>query len=379
MASAGAAYGMGLTWAILLSCIFTYILIVAFGRYTIVTGDTALLSFKNNFGKIPAVFVLVILIFTEMISSVGVMAVVTESVKEWSRPLTESGEGFNTIVMAALFAMILVFFLFNGRYNFIEKILTLFVALMGVSFILTAFMVIPDASSVIQGLIPSIPEEANAGLLIAGMVGTTMGGVLYVTRSVTVKQKNWTMKDLKIEKRDALISAFIMFILSVAVMAAAAGTLFPAGLRVENAIDMIKTLEPLAGRFAISVFVGGIVCAGLSSLFPHYLLVPLLLSDYKEEPLDLTKKRNKAIIIFYASLGMVVPIFGGRPVLIMIISQAFALIITPLILILMWILLNKKGLMGDYKPGIWMNSIYGIITLFTIYMALVGIIGIAGL
>jgi manganese transport protein len=379
MASAGAAYGMGLTWAILLSCIFTYILIVAFGRYTIVTGDTALLSFKNNFGKIPAVFVLVMLIFTEMISSVGVMAVVTESVKEWSRPLTESGEGFNTIVMAALFAMILVFFLFNGRYNFIEKILTLFVALMGVSFILTAFMVIPDASSVIQGLIPSIPEEANAGLLIAGMVGTTMGGVLYVTRSVTVKQKNWTMKDLKIEKRDAFISAFIMFILSVAVMAAAAGTLFPAGLRVENAIDMIKTLEPLAGRFAISVFVGGIVCAGLSSLFPHYLLVPLLLSDYKEEPLDLTKKRNKAIIIFYASLGMVVPIFGGRPVLIMIISQAFALIITPLILILMWILLNKKGLMGDYKPGIWMNSIYGIITLFTIYMALVGIIGIAGL
>lgn len=379
MASAGADFGMGLTWTVLLSCIFTFILLIAFGRFTLITGETALLSFKKHFGKTPAIFVLLTIIFSEMVSSIGVMAVVTESVNEWSKPLTPSGEGISTIILAAAFAGILVLFLFNGRYSFIEKILTLFVALMGICFLLTAFMVIPDASAVISGLIPSIPQEADSAILIAGMVGTTMGGVLYITRSVTVKQKGWNVNDLKLEKRDALISSLLMFILSIAVMAAAAGTLHPMGLRVDNAIDMIKTLEPLAGRFAISIFVAGIVCAGLSSLFPHYILVPLLLSDYKEEQLDLAKPFYKAVILFYASLGLIVPIFGGRPVFIMILSQAFALIVTPLVLILMMILLNKKELMGKYKATPVQNIIYSIIILFTIYMAIIGISGIAGM
>lgn len=376
MASAGASHGMILTWAVLISCIFTYILVVTFGRYTVITGESALQSFKKYFGKGTAGFVLVVLIFSEMVSSIGVMAIVTDVVREWSRPLTASDEGFNTIVLTLIFGGTLVLLLFNGKYNFIEKILSVFVALMGICFILTTFMVIPDAGTVISGLIPSIPEEANAGLIVAGMIGTTMGGILYVTRSITVKQKNWGVADLKLEKRDAMVSSVLMFLLSIAIMAAAAGTLHPRGLHVENAIDMIKLLEPLAGRFAISVFVAGIVCAGLSSLFPHYMLVPLLLADYNNEEFNLSKPRNRAIVIFYATLGLVVPIFGGRPVVIMIASQALALIITPLIIILMQILQNRSEIMGNYKMSKAINAVLILISAFTVYMAAVGILGI---
>lgn len=376
MASAGASYGMILTWAVLISCIFTYILIVTFGRYTIVTGESSLQSFKKHFGKKVAGFVLGILIFTEMVSSIGVMAIVTDVVREWSAPLTSSGEGFSTIILTILFGTMMVFFLFNGKYNFIEKILTIFVTLMGLSFILTTFMVIPEPSVVIKGLIPSIPDEVNAGLIVAGMIGTTMGGILYVTRSITIKQKKWDVSKLKLEKRDAFVSSLLMFLLSIAIMASAAGTLYPKGLHVENAIDMIKLLEPIAGRFAISIFVAGIVCAGLSSLFPHYMLVPLLLADYKNEEFNLSKWRNRGIIIFYAALGLVVPIFGGRPVLVMIASQVLALIVTPLILILMQILQNKEGVMGKYKPTKTMNVVLFVIAGFTVVMAVIGLIGI---
>ncbi len=376
MASAGAAYGMTLTWTVLLSCVFTYILFIVFSRYTLATGESALYSFRKHFGNIPAGFILVIILFSEMVSSIGLMAVICQCVQEWSRPLTASHEGFNTIILAAIFAVGALILLFMGRYTFVEKILTFFVVLMGISFILTNFMVIPDAGTVIRGLIPSIPKETNAAVLIAGMIGTTMGGVIYVTRSIVIKEKGWSIKDLKIEKRDALISSSIMFVLSIAVMIAAAGTLYPLGIRVENAIDMIKTLEPLAGRFAISIFVVGIVCAGLSSLFPHYMLIPLFLSDFLNEKLDLKKPRNRTIMVFYASLGLVVPLFGGRPVAVMITTQAVTLIITPLVLILMFILMNKKDLMGEYKPSLWLNIIYIIITLFTIYMSIIGAIGI---
>ena len=379
MASAGASHGMMLTWAVLISCVFTYFLIVAFGKFTIVTGKTALESFKENFGKGVSIFVLATIVFTEMVSSIGVMSIVTDVIKEWSRPLTSSGDGFNTIILALLLGSIMVFTLLNGKYSLIEKILTLFVTLMGISFLLTSFMVIPDAASIISGLIPNIPQDANASLIVTGMIGTTMGGVLYVVRSVTVKQKNWSIEDLKFERRDALISSGLMFVLSIAVMASAAGTLYPKGLHIENAIDMIRLLEPLAGRFAISVFVAGIVCAGLSSLYPHYMLVPLLLADYNNEKLDFKKWRNRLIVIFYASLGMVVPIFGGRPVLVMIASQAFTLVITPIIIILMLILINKKSIMGEYKVSTAMNIVLGIIFIFSVIMSGVGAVSLVEL
>lgn len=377
MASAGAEYGMTLSWAVLVSCLFTYFLIVTFGRYTIVTGKTALQSFRDNFGKPYALTVLWALIISEMVSSVGVMAVVSDVIREWSRPLTASGEGFNTIIITIVLAAIIVILLFNGRYSVIEKILALFVGLMGLSFVLSSFMVIEDPVTVIEGIIPRIPGGTNVGLIVAGMIGTTMGGILYVVRSSTVKEKGWQLSDLKNEKKDATVSAGLMFILSIAIMAAAAGTMYVEGLKVENVIDMVKLLEPLAGRFAVSIFVTGIVAAGLSSLFPHYMLVPLLLSDYKNEKVDFSKLSNRGIVLFYAALGLTVPIFGGRPVFVMIMSQALALFVTPLVLILMWIQVNKKDQMGEYKATISSNVIFALVTAFTIGMTIVGIIGLS--
>ena len=378
MASAGANYGMSLSWAVLISCIFTYILIVTFGQYTLVTGKSAIQSFRENIGDGWAKAVLWLLIISEMVGSVGVMAIVTQVINEWSKPLTASGEGFNTILIAIFIAGFMVLLLFNGKYSVIEKILVVFVTLMGLSFVLTSFMVITDPYEVIKGLIPNIPKETNAGLIIAGMIGTTMGGVLYVVRSITVKEKKWNISNLKLEKRDAKVSVILMFVLSAAIMAAAAGTLHLKGLHVNNAIDMVNLLEPIAGRFAVSIFVAGIVAAGLSSLFPHYMLVPLLLADYRNKPLNLSTTQNRLIIIFYASLGLFVPVFGGRPVIVMIASQALAIIGTPLVLILMWILINRKKDLGKYSASISKNIIYGIIVLFTVYMAILGIVGIMG-
>lgn len=379
MAATGAEYGMVLVWPLLLSCIFTFFLIIAFGRYTAVTGDTALFSYKKYFGRGTALFVLVALLLSEYASSMGVMAIVTQVVQEWSRPLTPSGEGLNTVVMTIVFGSILYAIFWNGAYRFFEKILALFVGLMGLSFVLTMFMVQPDPAEVLAGLIPRIPQGSNAPLLIAGMVGTTMGGVLYVVRSILVKEKGWSAADLHIERRDALISVVVMFVLSVAIMISAAGTLHPRGLLVENAIDMVRLLEPLAGRFAISVFVAGIVCAGLSSLFPIAILGPWLLADYNNVPRNLKSTQSRLIVASVLALGLVVPIFGGRPVLVMIVSQALLTLATPLIIILMIILVNRESIMGDHRPTLAMNVMLGIIFAFSLAMAGIGVIGLAGL
>jgi Mn2+/Fe2+ NRAMP family transporter len=149
-------------------------------------------------------------------------------------------------------------------------------------------------------------------------------------------------------------------------------------LKVDNAIDMVKLLEPLAGRFAISIFVAGIVSAGLSSLFPHLLLAPWFFADITNRPRNMKLPLNRGIALFTTSLGFVVPIFGGRPVSVMIISQALAAIATPVIVLLMLILQNKAGVMGDHKPGVGFNIVMIVIFIFTVFMAITGFIGIGG-
>jgi manganese transport protein len=379
MASAGASHGLSLIWAVLISCIFTYILIITFGQYTLITGQTTLQSFKSNFGPKTAQIVLWSLIISEMVSSIGVMAIVSEVIHEYSKYFTASGEGLNTILITLVLATLVVGLLFNGRYSLIEKMLMVFVTVMGLGFLLSSILIINNPVEVLTGMIPRIPSGTNAGLIVAGMIGTTMGGVLYVIRSVTIKEKEWNISHLKMEKKDAFVSASLMFLLSAAIMAAAAGTLHPLGLKVDNAIDMVKLLEPLAGPFAISLFVVGLVAAGLSSLFPHYMLVPMLLSDYRNEKLNLSTTKNRSIIIFYAVLGLVVPVFGGRPVMVMIVSQALALLATPAILILMWIQINKKEVLGEHAAGLKRNVMIALITVFTLIICVIGFLGIMDL
>ncbi|MBO6524675.1 MAG: divalent metal cation transporter [Balneolaceae bacterium] len=379
MASTGAEYGMTLTLPLLLSCIFTYILIVVFGKYTLVTGDTVIFSYKKHFGKSAGLFVLVALIFTEAVGSVGVMAIVTQVTQEWTRPLTESGNGIDPLYSTFGYGVILYALLWNGKQNFFEKVLAVFVGVMGLSFLVTMFMVIPEPAQVISGVFSGIPNETGAFLLVASMVGTTMGAVIYVVRSVLIKGKGWGMEQLPLEKRDAKISAVIMFVLSISVMAAAAGTMYQEGIKVDNAIDMVKLLEPFAGRFAITIFVGGILAAGLSSLFPHIMLAPMLLADYKGENPDFQSKTNRLISLGIILLSFTVPLFGGRPVFIMILSQVFIATVTPIVILLMFILMNKKQVVGEHTLSPIKNLLVGLILIFSIIMAVLGLIGIFSL
>ena len=377
MASAGSEYGMSLTWALVLSCIFTYVMVVAASRYTMQTGDTLMWSFRRHFGRPVTLFIIVSLLAGEVMSSMGLMGVSVEVLREWSRPLTADGEGFNQVVMAVIFAILLGVLCWQGRQDFFEKILCVFVALMGVSFIATMFVVIPEPRTILEGLKPSIPQGGNSFMVVASMVGTTMGAILYVARSVMVKDKGWTMADMSIQRRDALVSVVLMFVLSFAVMACAAGAM--RGEHIENAIQMVGLVRPIAGRFATALFVSGIVSAALSSLFPILLLAPWLVSDYRGVPNDVTTPLSR-VLIYTVLLGtLVVPVFGARPVKVVLISQTLTIIATPLVVLFLTLLLNNRKVMAAHRPGWLENTLFALIFLFTLMMAVVGMKGLTQL
>src|SRR6056297_3053631 len=61
MSKAGSQFGAELLWVLALSCFFSWLLMEAYGRYAVVTGDTVIHSFKTKlkFGKFFAVLAVV--------------------------------------------------------------------------------------------------------------------------------------------------------------------------------------------------------------------------------------------------------------------------------------------------------------------------------
>ena len=298
----------------------------------------------------------------------GVMAVVAEVIQEWTRYMTSNGEGLSPLITSIIFLLFLLILFWSGKHNIFMQFVALMVGVMGIAFILTNFMIIHDPGEVISGLVPHIPATGKPHIIIAGMVGTTMAAVVLVSRSSVVAEKKWQPEELKIENRDSIISVTVLFIVSAAIMASAAGTLYQEGIMVDNAIDMVKTLEPLAGRFAIAVFVTGIIAAGLSSIFPNILLLPWLICDYRGIKRNLKATIFRVLAVLIACSGLIIPVFGGKPVVVMLASQAFSPLMMPLLILFLLIMMNKKKVMKEYVNGFWLNMGMVITFLFSIFM-----------
>lgn len=379
MAKAGAEYGMTLLWTIVASCLCTFFMINLYGRYTLVTGETALQAFKKHIHPLVGMYFIAALTLGVCGSVMGVMGIVADICYEWSKTMVDGG--IAPIYFAAVFSALVFFIFWNGKTQFFERSLAVIVAVMSACFLINFFIMMPPPIDIVKGLIPRVPQVApgaGAGplLVIASMVGTTVFSGLFIIRTTLVKEAGWTLIDERTQRNDAAVSVSLMFIISASIMAAAAGTLYAEGLGLSRASQMIELLEPLAGTLATSLFAVGIIAAGVSSQFPNVLMLPWLLCDYTGAKRDMTLPKYRIMVFMISLLGLVVPFFGARPVLVMIVSQAFNAVILPITVACILYLSNRKDLMGEYKNTLFANIILIAILLFALFTSFIGVRGV---
>ena len=379
MAKAGAEYGMTLLWTILASCLCTFFMINLYGRYTLVTGETALQAFKKHIHPAVGLYFIAALTFGVAGSVMGVMGIVADICYEWSKTMIEGG--IAPIWFAATFSALVFFIFWNGKTEFFERSLAVIVAVMSACFLVNFFILMPPPVDIIKGVVPSIPKvssSAGAGplLVIATMIGSTVFSGLFIIRTTLVKEAGWTLKDERTQRNDALFAVAMMFLISASIMAAAAGTLHAQGLGLSKASQMISLLEPLAGPLATSLFAIGIIAAGVSSQFPNVLMLPWLLCDYNETERNMTLPKYRAMVFVISLLGLVVPFFGARPVLVMIVSQAFNAVILPITVACIFYLANRKDLMGAHRNKQASNIILMAILLFALFTSFIALKGV---
>ncbi len=381
MIVAGSTYNMQLLWVLVLSCVFSGILIYTYGNYTLVTGETALFGYKRHLplGKTMAILIIVGVSFGQWNSLTGILGISSNIIFEVIALYIPAFKEFEyagvltiaILVMGTMYALLMV-----GKYHFFEKILVIFVSIMGFSFLISLFLVYPLPMDVVKGLMPSIPKIEGGRMLVAAFVGTTMAAATFLSRPLFIKGKGWGINDRKQQKNDAIIAAILVFIISGSVMAVAAGALYYDGLVVTKVLDMGQTLEPIAGKFALTLFFFGTLSAGLSSIFPCLLITPILIADYQSGELDLKSRQFRIITAFASIFALTVPIFGANPIKAQILTQVFNVFVLPLVILGMAILVNRKALMGQYKCNLWLNIGLGLALFFSLLISYNGVVGI---
>ena len=379
MAKAGATYGMSLLWTIVASCLATYFMITLYGRYTLVTGETALYAFRKHLHPAVGIFFIVALTAGVSGSVMGVMGIVAEISFEWSK--TFIAGGIAPVYCASFFIALVYFIFWKGRTEFFARSLAVMVALMAACFAVNFFVMMPPPIDLLRGLVPHLPDvPADEGrgpfLVIASMVGTTVFSGLFIIRTTLVKEAGWTVSHLSQQRRDAALSATMMFLISGSIMAAAAGTLHAEGLGLDKASQLIVLLEPMVGSLATSLLAIGIIAAGVSSQFPNVLMLPWLLCDYTQSARDMTLPKYRVMVLLISLLGLVVPVFNAPPVIVIIVSQAFNSVILPVTVACIFYLGNRRDLMGEYRNTTGANLILVAILLFSIVTTTMGIRGV---
>ena len=378
MIVAGSTYGMQLLWVLLLSCLFSGVLIYVYGNYTLITGETALFAFKKHlkWGKLMAILIIVGIAFGQWNSLMGIMGISSNIIYEIFAiyfPQVVNYKYELVIAIAAVVTAIFYALLLVGKYTFFEKILVVFVSIMGFSFLISLFMVYPLPKDILQGLVPSVPKVQGGKMLVAAFVGTTMAAATFLSRPLFVKGKGWTIKNVREQKKDAIAAAILVFVISAAIMAVATGALFYNEKPVTHVLDMVNTLEPVAGKFALTLFFFGTLSAGLSSIFPILLIVPILIADYQSGQLDTSSKQFKRITAFACLFALIVPIFGSNPVEMQILSQIFNVFVLPLVIIGILFLINRKEVMKENRTSIWINILLVFALLFACIISYNGV------
>lgn len=382
MIVAGNSFGMDLLWVLFFSCLFSGVLIYVSGHYYLVTGETMLFAVRNHLplGKFIAMAIIITVGIGQWNSLIGILGITSNVIFEILQinfpGISESQYlvvlGLAVIIIGTFYTLLL-----RGNYSLFEKVLALFVSMMGLSFVFTLFFVFPLPSEIIQGLIPKIPKVEGAGILVAAFVGTTMAAATFLSRPLFIQGKGWSFADAKTQRNDSIVAAILIFIISGSIMAVASGSLHGSGTDITHVLDMSGALEPSVGKFAVSIFFAGTLSAGLSSIFPCLMIVPLMIADFTSGKLDVTSRRFRIVTGAASVLALSVPLFGFNPIRGQIVTQVFNVFGLPLVVISLLVLWNRKNT-GLELNKLWTNVIMCFALIFSIIISWNGLADIFG-
>ncbi|PTI40676.1 manganese transporter [Staphylococcus succinus] len=368
MSQGGAGFGYSLLWAVVFSIIATIVLQEMIIRLSLVTreglGEAIQELFSNKIGK------LIIVWFTLIAVTIGCAAYISGDLIGTSLGASYLLNIPENIVAPIIGVIILLIVLF-GNYRFLEKIMILLMVVMGAIFITTMIVIKPDILGILKGIfVPTIPNGSI--ITVIALIGTTVVPYNFFIHSTAVHERFGDIKALKFARWDTIISITIGGIISAAILIAAATLMH--GKEITSVIQLAGPLKPVLGDAAPVTISIGLFAAGLSSAIASPTGAAATISSLLGWKGGMESKKYKCVFTLIIIVGIITSALGFEPLQVLLVAQALNGIILPVIAILIFIIINKKNLMGRYVNTIWLNIIGGFVVLVVSFLGLYSLV-----
>lgn len=366
---AGVEFGFSLLWALLLSVIACIILQEMAARVGIVTQKGLSEVIREEIGNPLLRTLSILLIFSAIVignaayeagnisgAVLGISAVVPSYIID---------VGYVSLNLWSLLIGLIAFSLLAiGNYKVLEKVFIGLVAVMSISFIITAVMTGPNLEELFRGLF--IPSKGSAGILtVMALIGTTVVPYNLFLHASLVSEKWKERSSLKTAQKELFWSISLGGIVSIAIVVTAAAS----GVsNVATAADLAVGLEPLFGSFATWFIAVGLFAAGITSSITAPLAAAYVVSGCLGWKKGLTSIRFKLVWATVLLLGMIFSSLGFQPVEIIKFAQIANGILLPVVAIFLLWVVNRPALLGRSRNSLILNIAGFIIIAITIFL-----------
>lgn len=389
----GCQHGYTMLWILVTASLLMISMTALAARIGLGTNNTLCGELANRFGRPYAVLIgtLLFLVVASFQSSNN-MAVVTSIQTVLSSPdrgapsaslIISSLVLFNGLIVAVMFGL-------KNLYKPLEWMMKFLLLVMLLGFGANLVLAGIAPSDILRGLVPTVSWDVAGGFwparnpqgqvldplwAVQGMIATTFSVAAAFYQGYLVKEKGWTVANLRQGLTDSIFGVSILGGCSAMIMITSAsvfhGKLDPDQLR--TAADVAGQLEPLFGPGATLLFGFGLFAACFSSFLVNAMIGGLLLSDGLGLGGSIDQPWPRRLTVLALLAGMAVAVFatisGQNPVNVIIFAQALTVLGLPLIAWSLMYLASCRDIRQAVKIPHWMYGMCAIGTVVTIILA----------
>ncbi|MBX8992996.1 Nramp family divalent metal transporter [Staphylococcus pettenkoferi] len=355
MTQSGAGFGYSLLWAVVFSVIATIVVQEMIIRLSLVTreglGEAIQSLLQHKVGKFILVWFILIVVTLGCAAYISGDLIGTSLGAAYLLHLPKH-------VVAPIIGIIILLIGVLGNYDFLEKVMIVLMVIMGLIFITTMILVQPDVGAIFKGaLVPTVPNGSM--LTVIALIGTTVVPYNFFIHSTAVHERFHSIKALRFARWDTVLSITIGGIISAAILISAATLI--RGEEVSSVIQLARPLEPILGQAAPYAMSIGLFAAGLSSALASPTGAAATISSLLGWKDGMSSKKYKTVFACIIIVGIISSALGFEPLQVVLVAQALNGMILPIVAIVIFIIVNRRRLLGDYVNNWKWNVIGGLV------------------
>jgi len=345
----GSQFGYKLLWVISLSTFMLIVLQHLAARLGIVTGHSLAVNVRRHFGRF----------WTWVFGATIVAACSATDLAEY----LGAALGFSILfhipvwIGAPLTVVIVSLAILGQRYDSLERLIIMFLALIAGAYVVELVLVHPNWSTAVPRWV--VPTVSGGSIVVAmGMLGAIVMPHNIYLHSNTIQSRQWDVGGadqttlMRFELVDTTLSMGMGWLVNSAMILVAAAVFFRHGIVVTSIQQAAQTLRPLVGPLAQFLFGAALLVAGISSSITSSLAEANVVTGYLGKPEDPHSRAYRLGLVVTSLPAMAIIASGINAYRALILSQVALSLQLPFTIVPLLVLSRRRTVMGGLRMGI---------------------------